>query len=226
MSDPKWLTADQLVHLNKAVVEVSNEPHLVRDRGLLESALGRPRNMHAYGEGDAFHLAASYAEGVALNHPFAQGNKRTAFLSAEIFLSLNGYELQRAQGREHADMMVRLVEGEATRDDMARHLSQHSREIGREEVRDNREKDAVKVERPRDAKERMSARYRAHVDRQAEPSRDPERDSDSGAQGGGDPEGRGDPKERMLARHREHLERRENPEPEIEIERGREPGGE
>ena len=63
----------------------------VRDEGLLESALARPQNRHAY-ESDAslFMLAADYCLGIARNHPFMDGNKRTSILAATVFLSLNG----------------------------------------------------------------------------------------------------------------------------------------
>ncbi len=63
----------------------------VREIGLLDSALARPQKLHAYGEGDAAALAAAYAFGVISNHPFVDGNKRTAFLTAALFLELNGF---------------------------------------------------------------------------------------------------------------------------------------
>ncbi len=65
----------------------------VRDGGALESALARPQNLAAYGEPDAAALAAAYAFGIAKNHPFVDGNKRTALVVLESFLDLNGYEL-------------------------------------------------------------------------------------------------------------------------------------
>ena len=65
----------------------------IRDAGLLDSALARPRNRAVYGKPDAAELAAAYAFGLAANHPFVDGNKRTAFVALELFLSLNGREL-------------------------------------------------------------------------------------------------------------------------------------
>lgn len=62
----------------------------LRDPGLLASALSRPRNLAAYGTPDAADLAAAYAFGLARNHPFSDGNQRTAFVCAELFLALNG----------------------------------------------------------------------------------------------------------------------------------------
>jgi death-on-curing protein len=67
-----------------------------RDEGLLESALARPLNLAHYGTPDVFELAACYGVGLAKNHPFVDGNKRTAFVAVELFLNLNGVELDAA----------------------------------------------------------------------------------------------------------------------------------
>ncbi len=64
-----------------------------RDMGLFESALARPQNLAHYGEPDAADLAAAYGSGIARNHPFIDGNKRTAFVAVELFLVLNGHDL-------------------------------------------------------------------------------------------------------------------------------------
>ena len=64
-----------------------------REEGLFDSALARPLNLDAYGDPDACALAASYAVALAKNHPFIDGNKRTAFVAMELFLMLNGHEL-------------------------------------------------------------------------------------------------------------------------------------
>lgn len=66
----------------------------VRDEALLDSALARPLNLAAYGAGDAAAFAAAYAFGIVRNHPFVDGNKRTGYLSAELFLVANGLRLQ------------------------------------------------------------------------------------------------------------------------------------
>jgi death-on-curing protein len=65
----------------------------VRDLSLLQSALARPQNLLNYGTPDLAALAASYGYGIARNHPFQDGNKRTAFVVTELFLLLNGFEL-------------------------------------------------------------------------------------------------------------------------------------
>jgi death-on-curing protein len=77
----------------------------VRDAGLLDSALARPRNLAAYGTPDAADCAAAYGFGIARNHPFIDGNKRTAFVCVELFLALNGCRLEAgdAVGRGRTD---------------------------------------------------------------------------------------------------------------------------
>lgn len=65
----------------------------LRDGGLLDSALARPLNLVAYGDPDVADLAAAYGVGLAKNHAFIDGNKRTAFVAVELFLLLNGHEL-------------------------------------------------------------------------------------------------------------------------------------
>ena len=83
----------------------------VRDKALLLSALARPQNLLAYGTPDIADLAAAYAVGIARNHPFLDGNKRTAIVEAGgVFLPLNGYELV-ADNREIVRVMLAVAEG-------------------------------------------------------------------------------------------------------------------
>jgi death on curing protein len=82
----------------------------VRDLGLVESALARPQNLAAYGEPDAADLAAAYAFGLAKNHGFADGNKRTAWVAARLFLADNGYTLQ-VNGTEAVLMVEAMAAG-------------------------------------------------------------------------------------------------------------------
>ena len=83
----------------------------VRDTGMLESALARPRNLALYGQPDACELAASYAFGLARNHPFVDGNKRSAFVACELFLALNGWRLIAADA-DCVMTMLALAAGE------------------------------------------------------------------------------------------------------------------
>jgi death on curing protein len=82
----------------------------LRDLGLLQSALARPQHLAAYGEPDIAALAAAYGYGIARNHPFVDGNKRTAFTVTELFLTLNGYDLV-ADDLSCVTTIVRLAEG-------------------------------------------------------------------------------------------------------------------
>jgi death-on-curing protein len=93
VSDWAWINPDVLLAAHDEQLEEHGGATGIRDRGLFESALARPRNLAAYGEPDAAELAAAYAFGLARNHAFVDGNKRTAFVALELFLVLNGYEL-------------------------------------------------------------------------------------------------------------------------------------
>ncbi len=90
----------------------------VRDAGALESAMARPRNLAQYEEPDAAALAAAYAYGIARNHPFVDGNKRTAAVISETFLMLNGYSLT-ASDAELVVAMLALAAGELSEEELA-----------------------------------------------------------------------------------------------------------
>jgi death on curing protein len=90
-----WVADSVVLAIHEAQLAEHGGIAGVRDEGLLASALARPRNLEAYGEDiDAASLAASYAFGLARNHPFFDGNKRTAFVLMELFLELNGWRLK------------------------------------------------------------------------------------------------------------------------------------
>lgn len=97
----------------------------VRDAGLFESALARPMQLAAYGEPDAAALAAAYGFGLARNHPFVDGNKRTAFVAVELFLSLNGYELV-AGDMDCVLTMLKVASGELPESEFADWLRANS----------------------------------------------------------------------------------------------------
>ncbi|WP_294256230.1 type II toxin-antitoxin system death-on-curing family toxin [Propionivibrio sp.] len=100
----------------------------MRDTGLLSSALSRPRNLAAYGSPDAADLAAAYAFGLVRNHPFIDGNKRAAFVCAELCLVLNGYQLM-ASDAECVTQMLRLASGSLDEPDCAAWLRASSVEM-------------------------------------------------------------------------------------------------
>ncbi|MCW5697272.1 MAG: type II toxin-antitoxin system death-on-curing family toxin [Bauldia sp.] len=90
MSEPRWLTPAVVEDIHAEQLAIFGGPEGIRDRGLLESALDRPRNKWAYENAGLAELAAAYAFGIARNHPFIDGNKRTAFAALMVFLRLNG----------------------------------------------------------------------------------------------------------------------------------------
>jgi death-on-curing protein len=90
---PQWVRSEAILILHAECLAEHGGLNGVRDEGLLDSALQRPINRHEYGEGDLCDLAAEYAFGILRNHPFMDGNKRTGFLAAAVFLALNGLKL-------------------------------------------------------------------------------------------------------------------------------------
>jgi death-on-curing protein len=92
-AEPVWLETEVALAIHDRQLAEHGGASGVRDAGALESALARPRNRWAYGEDDLCALAAAYGFGVARNHPFTDGNKRTAWVLARLFLNLNGAEL-------------------------------------------------------------------------------------------------------------------------------------
>ncbi len=93
----RWVDKRALLLLHAESLAEHGGSAGLRDEGLLDSALARPLNLVAYGEPDFADLAASYAFGLAKNHPFVDGNKRAAFLSVGLFLALNGFRLTASQ---------------------------------------------------------------------------------------------------------------------------------
>ncbi len=98
----------------------------MRDAGLLSSALARPQNQAAYGEPSVFDLAAAYSFGIISNHPFVDGNKRTGFLSAFVFLDINGRELMAAEAEAVAAVLA-LAKKEIDETEFSNWLGNHSR---------------------------------------------------------------------------------------------------
>ena len=114
------------IWLDPAVLRAVHEEQLAehggasgtRDAGLFESALARPENLAAYGAPDAAALAAAYGWGLARNHPFVDGNKRTAFVAPDLFLALNGSELT-ADDAACVLNMLSVASGDMSEDDFA-----------------------------------------------------------------------------------------------------------
>ncbi len=93
MADWIWLDREVMLAVHDEQLAEHGGISGVRDMSLFDSALGKPLNVAAYGEPSVAKLAASYGYGIARNHPFLDGNKRTAFVAVELFLVLNGFRL-------------------------------------------------------------------------------------------------------------------------------------
>ena len=125
-ANPAWVWIDaavlRAVH-EEQLVEHGGAPG-VRDIGLFESALARPRHLVMYGEPDLAALAAAYGYGLARNHPFVDGNKRTAAVACEAFLVLNGARLA-ADNRSLYPAYLALADGTVSEDEFAAWLRPH-----------------------------------------------------------------------------------------------------
>jgi len=118
MSDWKWLAIEVVRAVHDRQLAEHGGLEGVRDPGALESALARPANRAAYGDPDACELAAAYAHGLAKSHAFADGNKRTAWIAARLFLTLNGVEI-RFEKADAVTTVLALAAGEVSEEELA-----------------------------------------------------------------------------------------------------------
>ena len=118
MADWLWVQEDVACAIHLEQLREHGGGAGVRDLGLLQSALARPENLAAYGDPDVAALAASYAFGIARNHPFIDGNKRTAYVVCELFLALNGYVLTTSDAESTLTFLA-LAAGDLTEDALA-----------------------------------------------------------------------------------------------------------
>jgi death on curing protein len=116
--EPIWLDARDANAIHDRQLAEHGGGIGLRDAGLLDSALTRPMNRWNYGEDDPAELAAAYAYGVARNHPFVDGNKRTAWVLARLFLAINGHRLE-FTAADAIKMMLALAAGELEEDVVA-----------------------------------------------------------------------------------------------------------
>ncbi len=129
MSEPIWLRLEAILAAHDDQLAEHGGGVGIRNQGLLESALARPLNLHAYGEPSLPKLAAAYAFGIARNHPFVDGNKRTALVAAETFLGLNGVDLT-ATDLECVEVFLSLAAGETTEEALADWIEQRTKKRG------------------------------------------------------------------------------------------------
>ncbi len=126
----KWLRTDAVLAMHKRQIAEHGGGEGVRDLGLLESALARPQNIAAYEpDADIARLAAAYAFGIAKNHPFVDGNKRTSLVACRTFLILNGYQLDASPTDKYLTFLS-LAEGTLSEEELAEWLREKVVEMG------------------------------------------------------------------------------------------------
>ncbi len=125
MSAWRWIDRAVLIAVHEIQLAEHGGGAGLRDAALLESALTRPLNLAAYGEPDAAALAAAYGYGIARNHAFIDGNKRTAWVAAELFLRLNGWQLVSTDA-DCVFTMLAVAAGELSESEFAAWLRAHA----------------------------------------------------------------------------------------------------
>jgi death-on-curing protein len=120
MKEPFWISLEAAIAFHERQLAEHGGGTGVRDRGLLESALAKPQNLFSYSEGqvDVAAMAASYAYGIATNHPFIDGNKRTALAVSFVFVELNGYAVISTEPDAYVTFLA-LAAGDLSEDELA-----------------------------------------------------------------------------------------------------------
>jgi len=119
MTEPQWVPLAVVMAIHEAQLAEHGGRMGVREQGLLESALARPRQIYAYAnEPDLFQLAGAYAFGIAKNHAFVDGNKRTGWVVCALFLELNGRSVVATQA-DVVTTMLRVAAGEMSEREFA-----------------------------------------------------------------------------------------------------------
>jgi death on curing protein len=123
--EPFWLDPETVIAFHNENLQRFGGPEGIRDRTMLESALARPINKHAYtAEFDLAGLAAAYAFGIARNHPFVDGNKRAAYVAMEVFLMINGFDLE-IEDEDAIATFRALAAGDLSEDELATWIRAH-----------------------------------------------------------------------------------------------------
>jgi len=125
--EPKWIQQRVVINAHEESLAEHGGPSGIRDLGLLESALARPRNLFAYSETEPSvqRMAAAYAFGITANHPFVDGNKRTALIASLTFLKLNGLRLT-AEKADRYRTFYGLAAGTVSEDELAEWFLLHT----------------------------------------------------------------------------------------------------
>ncbi|KRI00966.1 type II toxin-antitoxin system death-on-curing family toxin [Curvibacter sp. PAE-UM] len=120
----RWLDAAVLTAVHDMQLAEHGGGTGIRDAGMFESALAKPRQLAVYGKPDVSALAAAYGYGIARNHPYVDGNKRTAFVATELFLRLNGWQLM-ATDADCVLTMLGVAAGDLSEEQFADWVRQH-----------------------------------------------------------------------------------------------------
>lgn len=136
---PIWLSRELILAIHSRQLAEHGGGTGVRDEGLLDSALARAQQLHAYGDPppDLAALAASLAAGIARNHPFVDGNKRTAYVACRTFLVVNGVDIA-ASGEEKYATFLALAAGELSESDLAEWFRSHIPPAAQDSVHETR----------------------------------------------------------------------------------------
>jgi len=127
-SEPRWISTKALLLLHEESLSEFGGARGLRDEGLLESALARPRNIHAYNPAATLaEMAASYCYGIAKNHAFVDGNKRAAFLCIGLFLAINGCRLTASQV-DSIEIVLGVAAGTVSEPELAMWIARNSKE--------------------------------------------------------------------------------------------------
>lgn len=123
--EPSWPDISQIITINQDQVAQTGGMFGLRDAALLESALARPRNAHAYGCVSAAELAYELLYGICRNHAFVDGNKRTALVAAQLFLIMNGFYFDHPDTDDLAAVIEGISAGEDRREEMIEVIEAH-----------------------------------------------------------------------------------------------------
>jgi death-on-curing protein len=125
--NPQWIDLSVVLAIHEQQIAEHGGSLGIRDLGMIESALGRPRNLLLYNNPDIFDLAAAYGYGLVQNHGFIDGNKRTAYVVTRLFLVMNGYDI-RASAVEKVITFEKIGKGEIDQNALAAWLRDNSKE--------------------------------------------------------------------------------------------------
>ncbi len=124
MENIRWLSKDSILATHARQLAEHGGGTGLRDHGLLESAIQRAANKAAYENPDIAELAAAYAFGIAKNHPFVDGNKRTSLVASRTFLRYNGYQVE-ATAQNKLETFIALANGSLTETELAAWFRSH-----------------------------------------------------------------------------------------------------